>query len=249
MGESVGQSFDDFWSNDNVLSYHTDQWRKPKQQTIEFSDFISGFVKRNSNIIDLGCGAGAPTYFIARNYTEANFLGIDKDPSLIRIANDKIDNTIDGMNIKYKVGDIENSYGYSDINGVISLQTLSWLEGYEKMVENVYLNLSPDWFAVTSLFYPGSISAKTNIIEHKDARNIHYNTYSIPEIERFSQNFGYILSDLKNFEINFDINPPKNLDRMGTFTNLVKDGESTKRLQISGPLLMNWYFLLFRKNR
>ena len=249
MGETTDKSFDNFWSNKDVLSYHTEQWKKPKQQTVEFSNFISPVVKRNSKIIDLGCGAGAATYFIAKNFADSNFLGIDKDPNLIKIANDEIAHASDVTNLRYRVGDFENLSNYSGVDGIISLQTLSWLDGYEKMLEDVYVKLSPEWIAVTSLFYPGNISAKTDIIEHANARTIHYNTYSIPEIEKFSRHFKYTLSDSINFEIDFDISPPKNKDRMGTFTSLMLNGESTKRIQFSGPLLMNWYFLLFRKIR
>ena len=47
-------------------------------------------------------------------------------------------------------------------------------------------------------------------------------------------------NQLNQIEIDIDIKKPKDKNLMGTYT--VKTVEN-KRLQISGPLLMNWYFI------
>lgn len=237
----------DLWSSRDVIAYHTNQWDHPKQQTIEFTNFISKELRSNSTILDLGCGGGASTHFIAKKFPEVSFLGIDQDENLINLANKKISNFNSENNVKFKVGNFYALDQTLKINGVICLQTLSWLSGYETFMKYIYTKLSPDWFAVTSLFHPGDITAETKITEHKIGRTVNYNTYSLPQVEKFSLEFGYQLSDLQKFDINFDIDQPKSFDRMGTYTKLVKEGELEKRIQVSGPLLMNWYFLLFKK--
>lgn len=241
-------SSNDLWSSRNVIAYHTNQWDQPKQQTIEFTNFISKELRSNSIILDLGCGGGGATYFIAKKFPEVSFLGVDQDVNLINLANKNISNVNAPKNIKFKVGNFYALDESLEVNGVICLQTLSWLSGYENFMKNVYTKLSPDWFAVTSLFYQGDITAETKVTEHRIGRTINYNTYSIPQVEKFSLEFDYKLADLQKFDIGFDIAQPKGFDRMGTYTKLIIDGKLKKRIQISGPLLMNWYFLLFKKS-
>ena len=47
--------------------------------------------------------------------------------------------------------------------------------------------------------------------------------------------------------VGIDIEKPSNLDSMGTYTQRLM-GDKIRRIQISGPLLMNWYMLLIEKN-
>ena len=135
-----------------------------------------------------------------------------------------------------------------EINGVYSIHTLMCLSEFENPVEQVLLKIKPNWFAISSLFYPGEISATTLITENNKQRSVFYNTYSIPEVDRFVRNFGYKVSKYESFEIPFDIAPSGNIDALGTYTMRTFEPSGSKRIQISGPVLMNWYFVMIVKN-
>ena len=69
-----------------------------------------------------------------------------------------------------------------------------------------------------------------------------YNFYSLDNFINFYRKFNYETIFCKKFEIKKTIN--KNFKKnMGTYT-LKKQ---KKNIQISGPLLMNWYFIIFKK--
>jgi len=65
------------------------------------------------------------------------------------------------------------------------------------------------------------------------------NTYSLPLVRQYLLDRGYNKFMYSRFEMPIDL-PRSTSGRMGTYTELTTDG---RRLQISGPLLMNWYFI------
>jgi hypothetical protein len=125
---------------------------------------------------------------------------------------------------------------------VISLQTLSWLPSYQKAIDAI-TKLSPKWIALTSLFYDGPVEAKTVITQFGDTTEedivLHYNTYSIPEVKLYLHERGF--TDFKYVRFDMPIDLPRNSDgKMQTYIEKTDDG---RRLQVSGPLLLNWYFI------
>ena len=53
------------WSDPVSMDYHLKQWNEPKYSTTYFHSFIEHELKNSSNVIDLGCGTGASTYYLA----------------------------------------------------------------------------------------------------------------------------------------------------------------------------------------
>lgn len=199
-------------------------------------------------MVDLGAGAGAATSYIASQAPEVSFVAAD-------LVNDLLDM---GKNLAHAKGiknltfrkldwfDLKKS---NEFDGVISLQTLSWLPEAHRPLRTVLRNFNPNWLALTSLFYEGDISCTVEILEHRNNRKMFYNVYSLPEVRRVAHEVGYRLSNYQKFEISFDLPRPKNLDVMGTYTKKVLDSpEREERLQISGPVLMPWYMLLLERN-
>ena len=137
--------------------------------------------------------------------------------------------------------------GGGRIDGVISLQTLSWLPEMRNPMTQIFEVIKPDWIGLTSLFYEGEISCRIEVFEHSRSRKSFYNVYSLKELSRLAVEYGYEIVKSNRFDIETDIPKPTNIDIMGTFTEKIEGSSGYKRLQISGPLLMNWYFVLIKK--
>ncbi len=233
------------WADEDSLEYHNKQYDQVKESTKAFLSFIQENTPTSliGRIVDIGCGAGAATSYISSKLVQSNIVGIDSSPELIEIANSR-----SSQNNIFQVGNFMNLPKMDDINGVYSIHTLMCLSEFENPIEQVLIKLKPDWFAISSLFYLGEISATTLLTENNKQRSVFYNTYSIPEVDRFVRKFGYKISIYDKFEIPFDIAPSGNIDSLGTYTVKTLDIGEPKRIQISGPVLMNWYFVMIVKD-
>jgi SAM-dependent methyltransferase len=232
------------WSDERSMAYHLDQFTNQKRSTMHFYDFSSEFIDKSSTIVDIGCGTGAATHFIAKSSPSTNVIGIDSDLVLIENAR-KIVNEIPLPNLDFEVADL---YKLEDrqfsCDGVVSLQTLSWLEGLDEPMISIFTKLKPKWIALSSLFYEGDITATVIIDEHKRNRKSHYNVYSIPKLDRLSKEFGYAVTKVKKFSIDVDLARPIDIDFMSTYTETIVSEEKDSRIQISGPMMMSWYFVM-----
>lgn len=238
------------WENINKsdLEYHKLQWKSPKRSTLAFEKFIAPHLSASKNVIDMGAGAGASTAFIAERHDTVQFTAFDYSEALIRLGS-KISSDSKLSNLSFKQGDWYDLNLTEKYDGCISLQTLSWLPHYEQPLLAILKEMNPNWFALTSLFYEGDITCRVEVLEHRRDRRTFYNIYSLLEISRFCEKNGYCLKKFTPFEIDIDIEKPTETDYMGTYTKRVisDNGVGFERLQISGPLLMNWYMLLIEK--
>ncbi len=221
-----------------TLAYHNRH--SDRHSTVEFSKFIAPYMLDSKRVFDLGCGAGGPTEYMAEVFSPTKLFGIDQSEALIALAkqnNKKVD--------KFYVDDISNlSIQYHRIDGVVSLQTFSWMPDIETPLRQICTKIKPRWMAFSSLFYYGDISTQCIVDEPQRPRKSYYNVYSILRTAAFLNDYGYKLSACKRFDIDVDLPTPANPDLMKTYTVPVKDGP---RLQISGPVLLPWYFLAFEK--
>jgi ubiquinone/menaquinone biosynthesis C-methylase UbiE len=235
------------WSDPLSMDYHMKQWNEPKESTKAFLEFFSNELSKSKSIVDIGAGAGAATYWLAKRNSRTNFIGIDHSKELIDTAK-KTSNEFNLTNLTFDIGDWFNlDEKWGGIDGVISLQTLSWLPEMRKPMTQVFEVIKPNWIGLTSLFYEGDISCRIEVFEHSRSRKTFYNVYSLKELNRLAVECGYEIVKSDRFDIQIDIPKPTNIDLMGTFTERVERSSDYQRLQISGPLLMNWYFVLIRK--
>ena len=107
--------------------------------------------------------------------------------------------------------------------------------------------IKPNWIGLTSLFYDGDISCRIEVIEHSRNKKTFYNVYSLNQLNQLAVQYGYEIVKSKRFDIEIDIPKPTNYDLMGTFTEKIEGSSDYNRLQFSGPLLMNWYFVLIKE--
>jgi len=250
--------FDDHWKtalqNEKNKHYFMDQLENPKKSTFFFNEYFHDLFLSSKKIIDLGGGNGTATQFLAKQYPNVEFICADFSAELLK-SGEEIVKEMGISNLKFKKVDW---YNLDDIrgecDGVISLQTLSWLSEFKKPLEEIFNKIQPKWIGISSMFYDGDISTKVEVLEHTEERYSYYNTYSLPQISKLCQDFGYNLASSKNFDIDIDICMPKNKDRMSTYTIKVEKNEVdkkedfVKRIQISGPVLMNWKNILIKKS-
>jgi SAM-dependent methyltransferase len=226
-------------------AYHRAQWLAPKQSTLAFERFAHGRLATAARVVDLGCGAGGATAYLAKEHPATAFLGIDYSSELVATAAANAKQA--GLaNLGFEQGDWYELLPRDDVDGVISLQTLSWLPAFQRPLQAIFERLRPRWIAVSSLFYPGEISCRIEVTEHLIDKSCFYNVYSVAEIARFCRAHGYELTHHQPFEIDIDLPKPDSPDAMGTYTVRTSDGDA-RRLQLSGPLLMNWRFLLIER--
>jgi ubiquinone/menaquinone biosynthesis C-methylase UbiE len=241
------------WLNKNEVNtdYHDRQFRTPYRSTLAFCSWLEteALIHPGSQlrILDLCSGAGANTYHMSNRYPNSSFVGVDINPDLVAQGNAFVESH--GIrNCRLEVGDIYDldARYVSEFDGVVFLQTLSWLPEFEGPIRAI-ARLSPKWIALTSLFYDGQVSCTNEVTEYDDGlkptRTSFYNVYSLPVVRRFLESNGYHDVVSTPFEMDVDL-PKPNQRLMSTYTEKLEDGH---RLQLSGPLLMPWYFVAARR--
>ena len=229
-------------------SYFYHQIKKPKNSTVKFFNFLKKNKCLKGNIIDCACGNGANLIYLQKKYRYSkSLLGIEFNKILVKQSKKYLKNL---KNIKVEKGNILNikKKYINKYDGVISIQTLSWLDDYENAV-NEMAKLKPTFIAVTSLFWEGLIDfkIKLNYLKNQSFKRhstgyIYYNIYSLKNYLNFLKKKGFNKNIVKKFKIEKNINQ-KDKTKMGTYT--IKKGKEL--IQMSGPLKMNWYFILSKK--
>ena len=245
-----GNQRTDEWKNldESGLQYHLAQWQNPKLSTKAFEVFVHKALLDTQSVIDIGCGTGAATAYIAERYNKISFTGLDYSGELIVIAKE-IARKRGLRNLAFETDDWFDLSPDRKAEGVISLQSLSWLPEFERPLGQIFKTIAPRWIAITSLFYEGDITCRVEVEEHsRSSRRSFYNVYAIPAISRFCLLHRYQVTAITPFIIDIDIPKPDDIDLMGTYTLRVNANSAPiQRIQISGPLLMNWYMILIER--
>ena len=238
-----------YWQLNDNLEYYRKQFLEPKRSTLHFASFLESKVKMNGRILDLACGAGANDIYFKNRWPNINIVGIDINPELFKMADDVSSMMVRG-GVTLTAGDWYNLDRElaGKFDGVISLQSLSWMEDWRKALKAV-CDLNPRWMAVSSLFYEGEIEYTIKLENHYrqdvngNPSEVNYNILSLPIVKDFLTNLGYKRFEYAPFDIDIDIPKPDSYD-IGTYTLKTEDG---RRLQISAALMMPWYFFFASK--
>lgn len=240
-------------NNSELIKYHQKQFIEPYRSTVAFCEWLESLGALNSNsklkIVDMACGQGANIFYMKKRYPLCCFTGIELNPELVAWGNKHFhDNNI--QDCKLEVGDLYNlNKNYvGKYDALVCYQTLSYLPEYEISLTKI-LNLQSKWIGLTSLFFDGKVNCKieiqdyTKTLSDKPYKEIFYNIYSLYLVQKLFEKHGYKNFKYKWFEIDIDL-PKPTTNRMGTYTEKLSNG---KRIQISGPVLMNWYFIYAEK--
>lgn len=214
-----------------TLNYHQRQWEKPYYSTLAFAELIRGLIESGDTVLDIGCGGGAATSYLAREFTQAKFTGLDILSEPITLAQSR--DSLAG----FRIGDAMMQRDF--YNGVIGVQFLHTLPSYSPTLFSIARNIKPDWMAFSTLLYDGEIECQTRVWEPKIKRASWYNVLSVPIMRNRMLKEGYKLTKYEPFYIPEALPEPEDKDMMKTYT---ADGR-----QFSGPLHMPWGFIAFER--
>ena len=220
---------------------------KPKEITIEFFHILKKLKLNNLNTLDLACGNGKKLMYLKQKFHNKKYcLGLDFNKKLLKKI--KQINSYENLDLKYgNILNLKDSY-VNKFQLITSFQTLSWLEDYEKASIQM-IKLKPKYIGLSSLFWKGLIDfkIKLNFLKNNSyQRNLkyfnYYNIYSLNNFLDFFKVNKYESIYCKKFEIKKELRKNFSID-MQTYTMKSKK----KNIQISGPLIMNWYFIIFKR--
>lgn len=235
----AGSSLNDWNLNPDpeTLNYHLKQQAEPYRSTVHFVDFIADRLEVSESVIDLCCGAGGPTWYLADRFPATKFLGLDESEELIGRARR-------ARNLDFAIDHADNLQVRFGVDGVVLLQALHTMPDPQLVLHQVATRIRPQWIAFSTLIYEGNINCKIIVGEPERPRKSYYNVYGLPMLTGVMSQEGYAPLRYRPFYIDVDLPKPDNPDLMGTYTLALESGG---RLQCSGPLLMPWGFAVFER--
>ncbi len=233
------------------IDYHYKQYVEVYRSTECFVEWLEklGYLKKNEiqNICDMACGGGANIAYLSSIFENSFFTGIDLADELVVYGNKQLEGKDKCRLYQGDLYDLDTNW-IGKFHGIISFQTLSWLPEYEKALRNL-AKLKPDWIAISSLFYEGDIEYIVKVKDYyrpsgsKEYGEAYYNIYSLSRIKKYFKQLGYSRFSYIPFDIDLDLPKSESLD-LGTYTIKTED---EKRIQVSGALMMPWYFIVASK--
>lgn len=231
------------------MDSHLKQFRQPLYSTVAFEEFLNRhgcFHARK--ILDIGCGCGAVTNYMASRHADVQFLGMDYNDFLIRKGREIPENSA-LSNLRLEPGNwFDLPQGMKgQVDGIYNVHTLCCFKRFESAFDSL-LALGPEWLAFTSLFYEGPLDVLIHIRDHNyplltdDNPDADFNTFSLTAIEKYLRERGYSAA-YERFDIPSALPKPSGGER-GTYT---VQTEWSPRSQFSGPVYLPWYFLLAKK--
>lgn len=236
--------------DEQLREFHMRQYEKPYRSTVKFLEYLQEKIGTNDNkVLDLGCGAGAALgYLMNDKKVFGGGYGVDINEELVTIGN-KILKERKVNNCELRVGDIFHldKKDFGKLDGVISLQTFNILPDYIDVVRCM-CELEPRWIAFSTLGFEGLIDYEVKVYDYTKDKDggyaqVFYNIYSLPRMKEYFDSLGYSRFDYKEFEIDIDLIQTNKMGR-GTYTIKTEQG---KRMQISGGIMMPWYFVFVEK--
>lgn len=231
------------------MKFHMGQFDNPYRSTVLFGQFLEKNLSEPTDIVDFGCGAGAPLSYLVENCKVVNAgYGLDISQDVIECGKRMInDRQIE--NVTLEQADFYNLHveHFPSMWGGIALQVVNVMKDYRKLFL-VMDKLNPEYIAFSTLGFEGNIDYMVELHDYNkkkegDYTTVFYNIYSLPIMKKYFQNLGYPKFVFEKFIIDIDI-PQSNTMGRGTYTIKKDNGE---RIQISGGMMMPWYFVLAKK--
>lgn len=242
--------------NEHYKKFRTDyfykQLEKPYQSTEKFFDFLEKqrLIYKNTSLIDACCGSGVNSFYAHNRFTCNKIIGFDAQMKLINIGNKYLENNYNfKTNIEFLNLDLfkcPTEFKHLKMDGAICLQTLMLFKDWKKFLK-LLSELNTNWIALSSLFYEGRIEVKQEFDEldenGESITSFTYTILSIPIVEKYLKKIGFREVYWEKFDIEIDL-LRGDINQIGTYTVLT---DEKKRLQMSGPMSMPWWFVIAKK--
>ena len=243
-----------YWLDPRHLDYHRRQFANPYRSTIALGQFIERVMGRppTGKLLDVACGAGANIHYLSGEFPEARWIGTDLSEDLCELG-DKLNKEAGARPIEFVPGDffkLTETFPAREFDGLLFIHTLLALSSYEKHLEMFLRLIKPgSWIFISSLFSDSTLDAFINLREYDPTKPdneptpILYNVYCLPRFTDTCKRLGASEVRVEEFAIDVDLPRPEH-KHMGTYTEQLADG---RRLQLSGPLWMQWKFVAVRR--
>ena len=234
----------DVWKiNDKeLLAYHRRQYDEMYRST----EFLIGQLKsewageESLDVLDVGTGGGANLYYVAKEFPEFRFTGIDINEYFVKEAEEK-HSELGIKNTSFKVAgfeDIKEEYdviGSTQVLEVVTMDKARALKEicFQKAKKGVYF---------LAMFTDKKLDYEINIHDYIYDKVIPYNIYSIPQINNLASKYGFRLTNSEEFVINMEL--PNNHEGRGTYTRRDEHG---KLMMFTDVLYMPWRLLYYQK--
>jgi hypothetical protein len=230
------------------LSWHNDQWAAgPNRSTAHLREFVARILSEDEvpgTALEAGCGAGVKMLHLADLFPSAHWTGVELSEDAVQAGRDRLD----PERFTLRQGDLNRlveMFGERCFDITFSIMVLSWIEDYEAVVEQM-LSVTKGRLFILNLFADCDLDAFIRVRgrhqgSHEGLESF-YNVYSLPRFLAYCRRLGASDIVAEPFEIDVDIPRPDH-GGMGTWTERTTDG---RRLQISGRLIMPWWFVAMR---
>jgi ubiquinone/menaquinone biosynthesis C-methylase UbiE len=232
---------------DASLTWHTDQYAEPNRSTMHLREFVTRVLAGEdppTEVLDAGCGAGAKMLHLADLFPSAHWTGVDLGEDALKIGRECLDPKRFRL-LQSDLMSLEERLGSKRFDICFSIMVLSWIEDYERAVEQM-LAVTRKWLFVLNLFAESELDAfirmRGRLAGPHQGLSAFYNIYSLPRFRKYCMQLGATEVIAEPFNIDIDIPRPTH-GGMGTWTERMADG---RRLQLSGPLLMPWWHVAIR---
>jgi ubiquinone/menaquinone biosynthesis C-methylase UbiE len=162
------------------------------EQVINLAENLLQFVniKEKQNFIEVGCGNGAVSKYIAKKY-RLNVTGTDVDPKMVQLAQENID---EELNIRFFETDATNlPFQDNDFSIVLSFGVMHHIPNWLDALKEIKRVLKPKGYLIYfDMLFPKRLAKIGKLFKHK------YGITTIDELDSFIEenNFSTVHSSL-----------------------------------------------------
>jgi len=150
--ERFRSKFEQWWAADKTLGIHFGYYDKGVtshvQSIFAMNDFTWSLLQippgASATILDVGCGVGGTSIYLARKHPQASFTGIDIVPTQINLAIRFAEQWGVSANTKFIVGSyLRTGFPGNYFDGVLALESINYAQDINTFIQEMYRVLKP----------------------------------------------------------------------------------------------------------
>ncbi|MFC1627309.1 class I SAM-dependent methyltransferase [Patescibacteria group bacterium] len=161
---------------------------------------ILGQLNSKSNILDVGCGVGTISFYLAKK--GFNIVGIDISSKAIKTARETASNLALNKNTSFSFGDIQSfklkKKNLFDL--IICSEVIEHLKNDEKTLKKLHGYLKPKGILLVSVPSKNAPLYRSGIAKKFDKEVGHLRRYSIKELTKIVKGVGFYILNIKRAE-------------------------------------------------